>query len=523
MWTFPARFLVEFFDNHGMLGFAERPQWRTVVGGSRSYVDAVDAAVARPPAARDAGRARSTRDEDGVDGHAARRRARALRRGRARHALRPGAARCSPTRPTASTRSSARSRTSPTRPCCTPTARLLPRRRRAWASWNYHLLAEPTGMTTVTYHMNRLQALDADREFCVTLNRTEAIDPAQGPAHDPLRAPGLHRRRRPRAGAPRRDQRRATARTSAAPTGAGASTRTASSSARARRPSASGRACAMYAGTIRHRRFAVREHAFSYRIALAYVDLDAPAAAATTSAAARVEELLGARLGRDPAADDAALARRRLQPVSLLLLLRRAATSCAGSSPRSRTRPGASATPTCSARRRRDARTRRSTSRRSWAWTTLRRSARPRPARRCRCTSRAAATASSPSTRRSTCARRPYAPARLLGAVAAHAAPSSTPTRVALEAQGRPAPSASPHGGLLMIARRRPRPRLALLQRIESGQLTLVEDGARHVFGSGSPQAHRRRARPAPCDARCCAAARAWPRPTSTACGTRPT
>jgi uncharacterized protein len=55
--------------------------------------------------------------------------------------------------------------------------RLLPRRRRAWASWNYHLLAEPTGMTTVTYHMNRLQSLEADREFCVTLNRTEAIEP----------------------------------------------------------------------------------------------------------------------------------------------------------------------------------------------------------------------------------------------------------------------------------------------------------------------------------------------------------
>jgi predicted NAD/FAD-binding protein len=31
----------------------------------------------------------------------------------------------------------------------------------------------------VTYHMNRLQALRADREFCVTLNRTEAIDPKQ--------------------------------------------------------------------------------------------------------------------------------------------------------------------------------------------------------------------------------------------------------------------------------------------------------------------------------------------------------
>jgi predicted NAD/FAD-binding protein len=56
---------------------------------------------------------------------------------------------------------------------------MLPRRRRAWASWNYHLLDEPCGRagSVVTYHMNRLQSLRADREFCVTLNRTEAIDP----------------------------------------------------------------------------------------------------------------------------------------------------------------------------------------------------------------------------------------------------------------------------------------------------------------------------------------------------------
>jgi predicted NAD/FAD-binding protein len=56
---------------------------------------------------------------------------------------------------------------------------LLPRRRRAWASWNYHLEEGVAGRCTVTYHMNRLQSLRADREFCVTLNRTAAIDPDQ--------------------------------------------------------------------------------------------------------------------------------------------------------------------------------------------------------------------------------------------------------------------------------------------------------------------------------------------------------
>jgi predicted NAD/FAD-binding protein len=43
----------------------------------------------------------------------------------------------------------------------------------------YHLLDEPTGRTTVSYHMNRLQALDAVDQYVVTLNRTEAIDPGK--------------------------------------------------------------------------------------------------------------------------------------------------------------------------------------------------------------------------------------------------------------------------------------------------------------------------------------------------------
>ena len=54
---------------------------------------------------------------------------------------------------------------------------LLPRRRRAWASWNFHLTEEPARGATVTYWMNNLQRLRADREFLVTLNRGEEIDP----------------------------------------------------------------------------------------------------------------------------------------------------------------------------------------------------------------------------------------------------------------------------------------------------------------------------------------------------------
>jgi predicted NAD/FAD-binding protein len=55
---------------------------------------------------------------------------------------------------------------------------LLPRRRFARAAWNFHLLREPKPLSTVTYYMNHLQRIRSpNHDFCVTLNRTESIDP----------------------------------------------------------------------------------------------------------------------------------------------------------------------------------------------------------------------------------------------------------------------------------------------------------------------------------------------------------
>src|ERR1700684_4032973 len=41
MWSFPVRFLAQFFANHGMLGFRHRPRWRAVTGGAHRYVQAL--------------------------------------------------------------------------------------------------------------------------------------------------------------------------------------------------------------------------------------------------------------------------------------------------------------------------------------------------------------------------------------------------------------------------------------------------------------------------------------------------
>jgi len=54
---------------------------------------------------------------------------------------------------------------------------ILPERRSIWSSWNYLITKEKQNRASLTYDMNILQNLKASKEFCVTLNRTEAIDP----------------------------------------------------------------------------------------------------------------------------------------------------------------------------------------------------------------------------------------------------------------------------------------------------------------------------------------------------------
>ena len=54
---------------------------------------------------------------------------------------------------------------------------MLPKRELAWASWNYLLSGDEDALASVTYNMNILQGLDVEPTFCVTLNKTDAINP----------------------------------------------------------------------------------------------------------------------------------------------------------------------------------------------------------------------------------------------------------------------------------------------------------------------------------------------------------
>jgi predicted NAD/FAD-binding protein len=53
---------------------------------------------------------------------------------------------------------------------------ILPQRRRIWSSWNYLITREKQNRASLTYNMNILQSLEASCDFCVTLNRTDAIN-----------------------------------------------------------------------------------------------------------------------------------------------------------------------------------------------------------------------------------------------------------------------------------------------------------------------------------------------------------
>ena len=177
MWSFPVRFLAEFFANHGMLGFRDRPAWQTVVGGAHRYVEA----ISRPFADRvrlatpvDALR----RDHDGV---ALRTRAGDVTRfDEVILACHADQALAILEDPSPAEREILTAFPYQTNEAVLHTdASLLPRRRAARQAWNYHLFAQPRTKPTVTYYCNHLQRLDAPEDFCVSLNMTERIDPAK--------------------------------------------------------------------------------------------------------------------------------------------------------------------------------------------------------------------------------------------------------------------------------------------------------------------------------------------------------
>ena len=174
MFDFPARSFVRFFSNHGMLTVGKRPDWYVVPGGSRQYVER----MARP--FRDRIRLNCpvhqvSRLETGVDIASA--------SGRERFDAVVMACHSDQSLNLLADKSAAEHDILSAFPYQENEAvlhtdsSLLPRRKAAWAAWNYHVPKYDTSRVAVTYNMNILQSLEAHDTYCVTLNHDQAIAP----------------------------------------------------------------------------------------------------------------------------------------------------------------------------------------------------------------------------------------------------------------------------------------------------------------------------------------------------------
>jgi uncharacterized protein len=174
LWSFPAGFLANFLANHGMLGFRDRPRWRTVTGGAQRYVEQLTRPFAERVRTSAPVRA-VTRHlgyvEVAADGCGVERYDEVVIAAHADQAL------AMLTDPSPAEREILGAIPYQRNEAVLHTdASLLPRRRAARASWNYHLDGGSSA-TRLTYWMNNLQSLESDTDFCVTLNRSDRIDP----------------------------------------------------------------------------------------------------------------------------------------------------------------------------------------------------------------------------------------------------------------------------------------------------------------------------------------------------------
>ncbi len=172
---FPIRFIVEFYRNHGLLGVKNRPQWRVIKGGSKQYIKPLvqdfcdrinlncpvldvtrnfDRSDAQPNSV-----SVTTRDETIEFDHVifACHSDQALRiLGGDATALEQEILAEFPYQKNVA--------------LLHTQSDVLPKQRRAWASWNYFNPKHESDAATVTYNMNILQSLDTETVWCVTLN-----------------------------------------------------------------------------------------------------------------------------------------------------------------------------------------------------------------------------------------------------------------------------------------------------------------------------------------------------------------
>ncbi|MDN3649798.1 FAD-dependent oxidoreductase [Reinekea marina] len=178
MMNFPALFFIRFFKNHGLLSIKDRPQWYTLEGGSAAYLEP----LSRPFKDKITTSARIKtviRKADSVE---------LVMENNNKITFDEVVFACHSDQALALLDQPSQAETeilgaipyTPNEVILHTDESLLPKRRKAWAAWNYHLGIDNKAPASLTYNMNMLQSIeDAPVTFCVTLNRTQLIDPSK--------------------------------------------------------------------------------------------------------------------------------------------------------------------------------------------------------------------------------------------------------------------------------------------------------------------------------------------------------
>ena len=171
----PAYFFIKFFYNHGMLEIINRPKWWVIKGGSSAYIKKIikgfESKINLSSPIRTVSRL-----DNGIEIETANSK-KPLMFDAVVFATHSDQALGMLKDPTEKEKDILSSIPYQKNEVLLHTdSSVLPKRKLAWASWNYQLDSNPESPVVLTYNMNILQSLDCDETFCVTLNDHQSVD-----------------------------------------------------------------------------------------------------------------------------------------------------------------------------------------------------------------------------------------------------------------------------------------------------------------------------------------------------------
>ena len=166
----PAYFFIRFFKNHGMLNLNDRPQWRTITGGSCQYVNKMIASFAKNiRLGHKVSSVERLNDRVTVDGDSYDHVVFACHSDQAIEAL---------SDPSVYEKDILSKISYQKNEIIMHTdTSIMPAREDLWAAWNYHSQGNDDSPVAMTYNMNILQDLDIKETICITLNSLNLINP----------------------------------------------------------------------------------------------------------------------------------------------------------------------------------------------------------------------------------------------------------------------------------------------------------------------------------------------------------